>query len=201
MAPVVLSYHSVPGELFEPLKAHLPFSLPLLRRLQYTSFPGGLSEDSRIVLVHDSSEADDGIGALTKFTVAYVNVGGGPDTQMWLYSTLEDHKQLGEAEISFYDKQLEYIVQEAMRLARALGRPMVYPEGVLLGSLSASTRSLLEKTGRVHPRESPVYDKWLFRVEEVPEKEATLPDGTYWDAANEHDCEVVISRTNIPRTM
>jgi hypothetical protein len=201
MSSIAFTFHNVPEDLLKSLRAHLPFSLPVLRRLQYASFPGGWTSTSRVVLVHDSSEGDNGRGALTKFTVAYVDVGGGPDTQMWLYSTLEDHEQLTEDESSFYEKQLDSLIEETIQITQVYGRELVYPGGILLGSLNSSVRSLLEKTGRVHPRATGIYDKWLFRVEDVPENGTQLPDGAYWDSANEDDCKLVISRTDIPRTV
>ncbi|KAH6880457.1 hypothetical protein B0T10DRAFT_412288 [Thelonectria olida] len=202
MPPVAFTFDNVPQDLFKPLKAHLPFSLPVLRRLQYASFPGGWTSTSRVVLVHDSSEAGNSRGALTKFTVGYVDVGGGPDTQMWLYSTLEDHQELTKDETSLYEEQLDCFIRENIQIAQDYGRELVYPGGILLGSLNSKLRSLLEKMGRVHRRPTGIYDKWLFRVEDVPENETQLPEGAYWDSrASEDDCKIVISRTDIPRTV
>ncbi|KAI5459422.1 hypothetical protein BGZ63DRAFT_391006 [Mariannaea sp. PMI_226] len=197
----VFTYDDVPKDVVKLLQSHLPFSLPLLRRVQYTKFPGGSTPAARVVLVCDAQEASNGLLALTKFTTAFVDVGGGRDTQMWFYSTLEDQTQLDSDEAVQYEEQLDALVKRIIGVTQEYGRELVYPGGVLLGSLHSSVRAIMEKSGRVIPRPTGIYDKWLFRVDEVPDIEDQLPQGMYWDAPTVDDCKIVLSRTDIPRTV
>ncbi|KAH7323027.1 hypothetical protein B0I35DRAFT_426951 [Stachybotrys elegans] len=184
------TFATVPDWLLAQLSNHLPYSLPLLRRLQFTKLPRGTSEHARIVLVSDDTS--------TCFTVAYVDPAGGPDTHMWLYSTLED-KPLQHAEKAHYTQQLEATIQALVAIYKDYGRETSYPGCVLLGTVHSEVRALLEPTGRVIPRAVGGYDKWLFKTEDLPRTEVALPEGMYWDRASLEDCRVVASRTNLPR--
>lgn len=103
-----------PQRLIELLERHLPHSLPLLRRLQFAArFEGGCTPWSHAVLVVDG----DGDGWLPQetdanassqlpsqqqpaqdeyqkqresFAAAYIDLSRRPETQCWLYCTLED---------------------------------------------------------------------------------------------------------------
>ncbi|KAH9902024.1 hypothetical protein F4778DRAFT_790988 [Xylariomycetidae sp. FL2044] len=136
--------HSPPQPLISLLKAHLPHSLPLLRRLQFAEkFPGGITPHARILYCSSSAGGDDpfslfppseedgsgsssgstggrvggggsgGGGGRQKedegvekkeavvrtheknhhhqrtFAAAYLDYSRGPETEMWLYSSLE----------------------------------------------------------------------------------------------------------------
>ncbi|KAJ4258724.1 hypothetical protein NW762_007810 [Fusarium torreyae] len=201
MAEFVKVYSSVSTGLLTLLNDQLPYSLPLLRRLQFTKFEGGLRKTARIILVADAKLDDNG-GDLPKiFTAAYVDVGGGPDTQAWVYSTVEHPEQADTKDTTVYEKQLDKLIDESVAIAKEYGGKLAYPDAVLLGTLHDSVRKLLFKTGRVEPRETGAYDKWLFKYDDLPKDEVELPEGMYWGTATEDDCRVVVSRTNIPRTV
>lgn len=201
MPQFAFTYSVVPERLLDLLSSHLPFSLSLLRRLQFTKLNGRISETARVILVSDCDELDSAKSP-TKFTAAYVDVGGGRDTQMWLYSTLQDHRNASDAEAAgVCEEQLNCLVNEITKIRKAYTGELTYPGSVLLGSLHSSVRALLEKTGRVQPRATGNYDKWLFRSENIPTSGDELPAGMHWAAANVRDCHVVIARTDIPRTV
>ncbi|KAF4969949.1 hypothetical protein FSARC_2935 [Fusarium sarcochroum] len=201
MAEFVKVYSSVSTGLLTLLNDQLPYSLPLLRRLQFTKFEGGLRKTARIILVADAKLDDNGGDLPKKFTAAYIDVGGGPDTQAWIYSTLEHPDQADIKDTTVYEEQLDKLVDESVKITKAYGGKLAYPDAVLLGTLHDSVRALLLKTGRVEPRETGAYDKWLFKYEDLPKDEVELPEGMYWGTATEDDCRVVVSRTNIPRTV
>jgi hypothetical protein len=193
----VETFTNFPEHLETLLKAHVPQSLPLLRRLQFAKYKGGQTADSRIVLVSD--EANDGSVQDLKFTVAYLDFSGGPETQMWLYSTLEDHDGRG-ARDAVYRAQLEALTHEILRLGEEYGKSTVYPEGLLLGSINTHVRRILEDMRRIRGRPTGFYDKWLFQATDLPKLSEDLPDGMSWDVATLEDCEIVVARTDIPRT-
>ncbi|KAH7013196.1 hypothetical protein EDB80DRAFT_709472 [Ilyonectria destructans] len=194
------TYRAVPDGLLQLVTSHLPFSLPLLRRLQYTSFKNGLTPTSRIILVSDTGEIGDELPLPKRFTVAYVDVGSNHNTQMWLYSTLEDQKELSADDDLFYEQQLRGLVDEIIFIAKEYGGKLAHSNAVLIGTLNSSVRAILERTGRVIPRTSGLYDKWLFRFEDIPDNQSPLPDGMHWATATLDDCKVAISRSDIPRT-
>ncbi|KAK7418803.1 hypothetical protein QQZ08_011126 [Neonectria magnoliae] len=119
---------------------------------------------------------------------------------MWLYSTLEDEKQTDLEDDMFYEQQLKALVDEVIRIAKEYGRELVHSGAVLVGTLHTSVRNILERTGRVTGRATGLYDKWLFRVEDIPENGSPLPDGLHWATATLADCKLAISRSDIPRT-
>lgn len=77
---------STPAELFARLNAHLPFSLPVLRRLQFASRKSGAvaTAHSHIIYVHA------GAAFPAHFAAAFVDLSRGPETECWIYSTLQD---------------------------------------------------------------------------------------------------------------
>ena len=195
-------FTSVPEKLLRLLTDQMPFSIALLRRLQFTKVNGGITQSARVVLISDTSSFEEKSPSPKRFTAAYVDVGGGRDTHMWLYSTLENEGNANDSEAAKVCKeQLTKLVEEIIKLGKDYGGDFTYPGSVLLGSLHSSTRKILEKSGRVHPRATGNYDKWLFEIKNIPNGEALLPEGMHWSTANEDDCRLVISRTDIPRTV
>lgn len=190
-------FPGVPPELLELLTLHLPTSLTLLRRLQFAAFKDFTKPDARIVFSSDTDGFGD-VSTSTKprsFAVAYVEFSGGPDAQMFMYSSLEHaDKQDG----SEHEMHIANVVRELIRLRKEYGGKLVYGNSVLLGSLHSKVRKILVKSGRVTPRPSGDYDKWLFRMESVPEPQQT-PEGMQWGKASLEDCRLVASRTDIPR--
>lgn len=199
-------FFNVTDEVEDLLKAHIPYSLPLLRRLQtskYCHAGASTPTESRTILV--TGAHDDGRPQHERlFTAAYLDLSGGPETQMWLYSTLENAKlPPSRDDEAYYRKQLSELVRAVTSLVTEYGSEALhYPGGLLLGTLSTPVRRLLEDMNRVRPRATGYYDKWLFRAEDLPPEGelAELPRGMRWDTATLADCEIVVARTDIPRT-
>ncbi|EHK26809.1 uncharacterized protein TRIVIDRAFT_217419 [Trichoderma virens Gv29-8] len=206
MAGHAVSFSSVPEKLVELLTLDLPYSLPLLRRLQSTKFNHGTSAHARIVFVSDtalSPQEQLDQNQFKTYSAAYLDFSK-EETQMYIYSNLEHQRNRDDASNRhLYELQLAEMVDEVVRLRNEYKQELLFtdPDRILIGSLHSDVRSILEKfEGRVESRPSGLYDKWLMRREELPLLDETLPSGMYWDSATLDDCRLVVSRTDIPRT-
>jgi hypothetical protein len=193
------SFDSVPQGLTELLTAELPYSLPLLRRLQFTKFPKGTSEHARVIFISDA-----GLSLRPDtYTAAYLDFSRS-GTQMFVYSTLE-HPRSGDdsSKNGLYEQQVAELVQEVIRLRKEYGKELLFtnPERILIGTLHSKIRSILETfEGRVESRPSGLFDKWLMKRDDLPVLGDDLPPGMEWGSASLDDCRIICARTDIPRT-
>lgn len=186
---------SVPDGLIPLLESHLPNSLPILRRLQFTRFPGGQRPTARIILAADAPVSD----SPRNFAAAYLDFGSGIETSLFMYSTLEDSSVSAE-DREVCEAQIGAVVDAVKAVAREQPEHRGYPGRCLVGTLATAVKESMVRRGvRIEARQEYEYEKWLFRVEDVREVEVELPEGARWERANERDCEIVISRTSIPR--
>ncbi|KAM0454784.1 hypothetical protein ACHAPV_008157 [Trichoderma viride] len=193
------SFDSVPKELVELLTTELPYSLPLLRRLQFAKFPHGTSEHARVIFISAtelSSRPD-------VYTAAYLDFSKS-GTQMFIYSTLE-HPRNGydSSTDEIYEEQIAELVGEVISLRKEYGKELLFtnPERILIGTLHSQIRSILETfKGRVESRPSGLFDKWLMKRDNLPLLGDDLPPGMEWGSANLDDCRIICARTDIPRT-
>lgn len=89
----------VPAPALAVLEAHLPHSYSLLRRCHFTHRPRGTSEHAHYLVASSSASEDDDDGPYhggnsrnkRHFAAAYVDLSKGPETEVFLYSTLQDH--------------------------------------------------------------------------------------------------------------
>ncbi|KAK2017647.1 hypothetical protein LZ32DRAFT_600431 [Colletotrichum eremochloae] len=206
---------TVPEGLVPLLEMHLPNSLPVLRRLQFTRFKGGMRPTARVIFASDAplSPCIASEPPSRHFTVAYLDFGSDKETQLFMYSTLEDEDGAAiscekEKEREVAELQIMAVLEAVRQVSREQpdggGGGRAYPGACLVGTLATATRAAMVRRGAtVRPRASYEYEKWLFRVEEVPDEvgpdSAQLPEGATWGPATERDCEVVIARTDIPR--
>ncbi|PNY29606.1 Uncharacterized protein TCAP_00476 [Tolypocladium capitatum] len=192
----------VPDGLLALLTERLPTSLSILRRLQLAARDAGSAPNARIILVSDSGGLGGRSAKPRAFTVVYANFSVSTETQMFMYSTLEDKSRgaISDDDRSEHEAQLDHVMEALIRLRTELDPESVYPSCLLLGSVHSDVRAIIEKSGRVRPRPSGDYDKWLFRVEDLPQSESPLPEGMHWRGTTLADCELVVSRTDIPRT-
>lgn len=226
----------VPEWILALLADHLPFSLPLLRRLQSAHrLRDASTPAARILLAYTPEAADVGADptgpppAPARFAAAYVDPSRGPETESWLYSTLEDDNDSTSS--SGAAAPAACVVEQVLALLRRMrkieaeyaGTATAAPERdpdpgarrpgtVLMGSLHEAVRQALIGTG-VSVRATGVapkgmgwdfYDKWLFRVEDLAGAGGggggELPAGMRWDAIRDSgDAALVRSRTAIPR--
>jgi len=218
MAPVVTEITTpVPETEFGRLRGHLPQSLPLLRRIQFTHYSQGTTEHARYLIASDS---DGAIGSGDRqaqpprqrhFAAAYLDLSKGPETEMYLYTTLEDATDLAAVPDDEVELVLDLAVsllrrgklaaQEAMRTgAYKLARGA----GFLVGGLHQPTYELLcARRGLTSSYWNP-HDAWLFRLERLPGGEgsgtgAGPGPGLRWDVIRREDVPLIASRTRIPK--
>lgn len=204
---------SVPEGLIPLLESHLPSSLVLLRRLQFTRFKDGMRPTARIILASDAplssitSQGKDGTTSDEQprnFCAAYLDFGSTKETQLFMYSTLEDAptRTFTNEDKKVAESQIAAVLNAVTQVSKQQPDNRTLPGACLVGTLATPTRDAMLRAGvRVTPRQDYEYEKWLFRVENIPDLEdrVTLPEGATWSPATERDCEIVISRTEIPR--
>lgn len=195
-----------PEGLERLLLAHLPTSLTLLRKVQYLRRKAtSKAKFPQILLASDGAPISDGAEPKSQpssFTVAYINTTVAQSTSMYLYSTLQNYKDdPPSSAVVETERQLELILQKLMQLRRVMEDDLKtqLPPSVVVGSLHSRIRGLWEKTGRISPRPTGLYDKWIFDVSQVPRLDESLPDGMVWGSGTLKDCQLVASRTDIPR--
>ncbi|KAI1341597.1 hypothetical protein F5Y15DRAFT_361826 [Xylariaceae sp. FL0016] len=213
MAPEVQLevYTTPPQALVRLLRTHVPYSLPLLRRLAFTGFPGGITEHARIMWA-SSAPLDAGAADAARFAAGYLDLSRGPETELWLYSSAErgggdddddgdgdgDGDDDAEGECAAYGVALLAEVRRRRAAYLAGGHAREEAETVLVGSLSERTRGMLVRAGMVFPY-AEVYDKWVFRVEDLPDVASPLREGMRWDVVRRGDIGLVLGRTHIQR--
>jgi hypothetical protein len=86
---IIIDDTPTPSEsLLSLLKSHLPHSLPVLRRLQFSlNFSGGRTPHTHILYAHFFG--NDVGDTNSHFAAACVDLSRGPETQLWMYSSLE----------------------------------------------------------------------------------------------------------------
>lgn len=258
MAPEVAVY-TTPSEALVGLltKSYLLQALPLVRRMQFTKFPGGITEHARILwcsrasLEHYSTTtaaAADGDGGggddtrslqeVTPFAAAYLDLSRSPETELWIYSSMERRlggcgagteaeirerrKREGEEENSMsgdHENEQERGREEEIACAVALLREVKRQQdqyfaagsahargrgdpNILVGNLNEALRERLAAAGMAIASTG-VYDKWVFKIDELPEVAAPRPldDGRrwVWDVVRPADIPLTIARTEIQR--
>ncbi|KAH6686476.1 hypothetical protein F5X68DRAFT_240827 [Plectosphaerella plurivora] len=207
-------FNDVPPGLLRLLQAHLPRSITLLRRLQFTTFPNGKTDVGRIVVASDVPlpEIDtpgQGVPTTRHFAATYIDPSRGLETNMWFYSTYEDSHgfitaapPLSPEDNTLCRRQIMAVLNEARRQGRDYPvQPLPAPDHILVGSLNNCIRDVARENGiRFGARPGAEYEKFIFNVDDLPEQRS-LPDGMVWADAGPGDCELAKSRTSIPRTV
>ncbi|KAK7458303.1 acetyltransferase [Colletotrichum acutatum] len=174
---------SVPEGLIPLLESHLPNSLVLLRRLQFTRFKDGMRPTARIILASDAplsstaSQEKDGTTSDEQprnFCAAYLDFGSTKETQLFMYSTLENapNKTLTDEDKKAAESQVTAILDAVTQVSKQQPDNRTLPGACLVGTLATPTRDAMLRAGvRVTPRQDYEYEKWLFRVDEIPDFE------------------------------
>ncbi|KAH8675692.1 hypothetical protein BX600DRAFT_453322 [Xylariales sp. PMI_506] len=206
---VVSSHSQPPSELLNLLESHIPFSLPLLRRLQFARRPGCTTEHARTLWTVGGNSRD------TAFTAAYVDLSRAPETQVWMYSSLEAIAAGADAEAERKAREQALALLEEVRRMQSGGpgggggggANTVGVGRVLVGSLSETVRRTLVSRYSVFVTHS-AWDKWMFRAEHLPAA-AALGAGLRarmetqrlrWGPVRTEDLGLVLQRTAIKRT-
>ncbi|KAI0817499.1 hypothetical protein GGR55DRAFT_693716 [Xylaria sp. FL0064] len=221
--PQVAVYTTPPEALIKLLaRSHPLLTLPLIRRLQFAAkFPGGITEHARILWCSrvaleehpllGASKGDDGgkVGVVegakeeeVPFAAAYLDFSRGPETELWIYSSMErrfygiedgtgrgKEEGAGEGE---GEKGLSNLEREEIACAVALLREVKRQQDLyfvpgsaraaerefptmLIGNLNEVLRErLVAPDVRMDIVSTGLYDKWIFEIGKLPEVE--LPE-------------------------
>ena len=194
--PNIQVFKTAPDQLLRLLTSHLPASLTILRRLQFAAYRKLAKPDALVIVSSDNGSLEDELKSTHEFAVAYVELLGGPDTQMYLYSSLE--RDATKSEQPLNEEHVMNIVHHVVQRRKDCTKELVYGNSILLGSVHSEVRKILVRNKRMTERPSGDYDKWLFRAKDLPDPGA-IPEGTHWGKASLEDCRLVTSRTSIPR--
>ncbi|KAI8960934.1 hypothetical protein F5Y11DRAFT_247811 [Daldinia sp. FL1419] len=221
-AVAVTVYTQPPEDLVNILRAHhRPYALPLLRRLRFTRFPGGITEHTRILFASQPGLPIAQHGSDTPFAAAYLDLSRGPETEIWLYASLERRPSAlapgspsldaNAAEAAAAAECAVQILREAKSIREAFYAPGtdhaavqrregqdLRPARILAGTLSETTRLALLNRGVVFSYVS-VFDKWMFTLGGLPEVKSPLAEDMEWRAVRREDIPLMLSRTNIAR--
>lgn len=193
------TFTSPPDGVEALLLRFLPESLTILRCIQLRR-ANGTPPFARLFLTSSSQDAfsPETAQSISSFTLSYVDVAGGPNTQMWLFSTLQCTPD-DATERQRCAAQLDSLTCGILKLRQEYAKPLAYDEAVLLGSLETNVRKVLAETGRVAHRDTGFYDKWLMDASKLEVPKDALPDGLAWGTATLEDCKVVVARSSLPR--
>jgi hypothetical protein len=178
-----------PELVLEVLTQHLPYSLPTLRRLQFMATPGGRKTPNSHVLSTFDTEAPG-----TDFVVACLDFSRGPDTEMWLYSSLENPATPGDEAV--WEEQILKLLARTREIEADYQAQRATPGILLIGSIHKRVFGLLQKHSLVKSQ-TPEHFKFLFKVKDLPPAKE-LPDGLSWSEVKPSDIPLVLSRTSIP---
>ncbi|KAK0667376.1 hypothetical protein QBC41DRAFT_357443 [Cercophora samala] len=210
LPPAVEIHHptSVPDLLLSLLTAKPSYSvnsLPVTRRIQFArnfAQRGGVTEYSRVVHVyhpeHYRPEEND---TFMYFVTAYVDLSTGPETQVWVFCSMEK-KRMSMGGIR------EFIN------TRVMGKPGKKGRKILVGSIHEEVRKRmvkmgmgLEKTSVMGNQDWELDDKFIFYTRTLPELTGGMREERwevggkefYWDSIKKEDVGLVKSRTGIDR--
>ena len=186
----IIKDHADPPELvLRVLTQHLPYSLPTLRRIEFMKTAGGgKTSDSHVLSTFDTEAPG------KDFLVAILDFSKGPDTEMWLYSSLENPMVVSDRSVC--EEQVLELLSRVGELECAYEAQRATPSLFLIGSLHKKILEFLEKRSLVKYK-SPEHTKFLFKLQDLPPAKE-LPAGFSWSTVRPSDIPLVLSRTSIP---
>ncbi|KAJ2905376.1 hypothetical protein MKZ38_005675 [Zalerion maritima] len=195
-----------PLSIIRLLESHLPESLPLFRRLQFLN--RSQSSDSAHVLfshlcMHDDGRPEEVHDRTKEFVAAYIDISRGPETEMWVYCSVE------KGLINDHPEAVAECISGLMARAKAILAEYPHPRPIegsfVIGALAEPTRTLLLKYGDLEVVRDTFWDRWDFRVGDMPSTlgspDDVLPPGFKWSAVGKEDAETAVSSTQIRRTV
>jgi hypothetical protein len=175
--------------VFEALEQHLPYSLPTLRRIQFMRTTGGCKTSNSHVLSTFDIEPPG-----KDFLVAYLDFSKGPQTEMWLYSSIENPVIPGDETVCM--EQILKLLARVRVIELAYKTERATPKVLLIGSLHKRIFQLLQKHSLVKTQ-TVEHFKFVFNLKDLP-LGRELPDGLSWSSIKPPDIRLVLSRTSIP---
>lgn len=192
MAPVPQLFdRSGDGDmLIGALSKYLPYSLPLLRRLQFMHFAGGRTSNSHMLTSFDG----DDLGRC--FVVAYLDFSRGPETEMWLFSSIELSDR-SPMEVEICGKQLLALLSRVWKLEKTYQALRETPGVLLIGSLHDRVLQLYQAR-RLILEMTPPNSKFIFEKDKLA-KPRSLPANLQWTTVQQEDISMILSKTDVPR--
>ncbi|CZR50582.1 uncharacterized protein PAC_00456 [Phialocephala subalpina] len=182
----------VPENVSKALIDDAPYSLPLLRRLQFMNFPGGKTPNSHILSMFYSKDA---------FTIAYLDFSRGPETECWLYSSYESPHHRPPSIQSTCESQVISILSHISSLEKSFvtsNGPRSTPRILLIGTLHEKILQFLQKQQRIQEETEPHF-KFIFKTDELPPEKPLVDESLNYGRIRKSDIPLVLSRTAIPR--
>lgn len=154
-------------------------------------FAGGKTAQSCILASFEGSIPGD------SFVVAYLDYSRGPETEMWLFSSLEQSPPSQE-DRKLAERQLVALVRKVGDIEDDFDQPRGTPGTVLLGSAHENVIEALRRNQLVERATVP-YRKFLFNTGSQT-LDIALPSQDFrWGSVRPEDLALVLSRTQIPR--
>jgi hypothetical protein len=175
-------------QVLETLSQHLPYSLPTLRRLQFMQTSRDKTENSHVLSVFDEE------GSGQNFLVASVDLSRCPETEIWIYSSIENPHSPGDEAVC--EQQILAFFARVREIERTYQGRRETPGIVLVATLHEKILTLLERRSMVKTKTEEHF-KFIFKKENLP-LARKLPDGLSWSSVKESDIPLVLSRTPIP---
>ena len=162
--------------------------------LQYLSFH---CFDDALTDEEISTYAYQGYYAFQDFAVAYLDFSRGPETEMWLYSSIENPVTDGNNTVC--EEQILELLKRVRDIESQIAQDRrEWPGVVLIGTLHEKILGILEKHARVKEKTYEHF-KFIFKVENLPTG-VPLPDKELsYSTVKLSDIPLVLSRTHIPR--
>jgi hypothetical protein len=157
-------------------------------------FSGGKTGNSCILASFENSSPGN------SFVMAYLDYSRGPETEMWLFSSLENTTShlTSEDDSQLCERQLVALFRKAGEIEDDFGQPRSTPGTVLVGSAHESVLEVLRRNHLVE-RETIPYCKFVFHTKFQP-ADITLPSEDFtWGFVRQEDLALILSRTQIPR--
>lgn len=189
MPPDIFCHNESVDYIEQVLTARLPQSLPVLRRLQFMNIKGGQTSNS-LVLASFRAEVE------RCCVIAYLDFSRGPETEMWLYSSMEGGG-FSRAEEALCEEQIVALLSYASQVERDFGEGRETPGIVLIGTLHEKALQALERRGMVEAA-TPRNIKFVFDTRKLPHARP-IPDQLQWTTIRAQDIPLVLSRTDVPR--
>ncbi|TVY18733.1 hypothetical protein LARI1_G004059 [Lachnellula arida] len=193
-----------PTKVLEALAHHMPYSLPTTRRIQFMNTSAGRQTAHSHILSTFASPSTSPEPE-QDFLIAYLDFSRGPNTEMWLYSSLENpttpsSNSTCSAQLLALLARVAVLEQEylnSVSVSDSASKQQRENQGnVLIASLHVKLWQLLKDRSLV-TMQSPEHLKFLLRVGDLPVARE-LPGGLVWGVIGAGDIELVLSRTAIP---
>ena len=128
------------------------------------------------------------------FFVAFLDLSKGPETEMWLYSSIENQDTPGDEVIC--EKQIMNLFSHVRGIEKAYQSQRETPGIVLVGALHKTIVEILDKHSMVSTKTEEHF-KFIFKVDDLPDARS-LPKTLSYSTVRPSDIALVLSRTAIP---